>query len=260
MPANPKPCALTTEEMINLYNQGLGTYEIAVLANRNQSTIIRRLQTTDVKIRPAHAPRFYELDHAFFDVIDTEDKAYILGFFMADGCVVHHGPRRRLQFHLQLGDASHLEKMAMAMKMMNPVRCRRDYAELCWNSPQQVDALAHFGIIPRKSLSGLRYPHSLRTSLHRHFIRGLVDGDGSVHQDKFGLCGSSLELLTDVRTTILAHVPMAKPFARALQIKDNPPFYRWYGYHKHSVALHWLYDGANIALERKLSVVKEHWS
>jgi hypothetical protein len=260
VPANPKPCRLTTEQMIHLYSLGLGTHAIADLADRNQSTVLRRLQGAGVQMRPAHAPRLYQLDHAFFDVIDTEAKAYILGFFMADGCVIQHGVRKRLQFHLQLQDAPHLKKMARAMSMTHRIHVRPAYAELAWNSPGQFDALARFGIVPNKSLSGLRYPRTLREDLHRHFIRGLIDGDGSVYQDKFGLCGSSLELLADARDVLQGSVPRLKRLGQVCQPKDDPPFYRWHGYRWHAPALRWLYDGATIALERKLSVVKEHWS
>lgn len=260
MPANPEPCNLTTKEMVNLYNQGLGTYKIAALANRNQSTIVRRLNDVGIKMRPAHSPRLYDLDHSFFDEIDTPEKAYILGFFMADGCVIQWGPRKRLQFHLQSRDVDLLRKMAAAMKMTNPIHYREKYVELVWNSPQQFDALARFGIVPNKTFTGLEYPHSLQDSLHRHFIRGLIDGDGWVCRDKFGLCGSSLVLLTTVRQVILDHVPLVRPLGRICLTKKDPNFYRWLGYPPQATVLHWLYDGASIALERKLSVVKEHWS
>ena len=42
----------------------------------------------------------YSCDYHYFDEIDTPDKAYWLGFLMADGCVMH---QRRLR-HLKTMD------------------------------------------------------------------------------------------------------------------------------------------------------------
>ena len=70
--------------VINLVNEGKTVSEIAKLLNKNMSSVssvVKRFNLTPKKA--------YEntIKDDFFDVIDTEEKAYLLGFFIADGCI-----------------------------------------------------------------------------------------------------------------------------------------------------------------------------
>ena len=51
--------------------------------------------------------RKYALNETFFEVINSEEKAYWLGFIAADGCVY----RRTLSINLNIKDKEHLEKL-----------------------------------------------------------------------------------------------------------------------------------------------------
>jgi len=245
--------------MVSLYHDGLSTEAIGVLADRDQSVVFRQLKKVGVEMRPAHGPAIYSVNHTFFDEIDTPEKAYVLGFFITDGCVVDHAGKQRLQFHLKLSDAAHLELIAAAMCLTAPVRLRPKYAELVWYSRPQVEALARLGVMPRKSFT-VGYP-ALRPDLHRDFIRGLFDGDGCIRPERFWLCGSSLHLLSTARQIVLDSVPLERTLPPiGSQERLHQPIYRWSGCKIQAPVLRWLYKDAYIALERKLSVVKEHWS
>ena len=50
--------------------------------------------------------RKYNFDENFFDKIDTEEKAYWLGFIYADGAIF----KRTLSIRLSTKDIHHLEK------------------------------------------------------------------------------------------------------------------------------------------------------
>lgn len=132
----------------------------------------------------------YRLDDAYFDVIDTEAKAYWLGFIAADGCV-QAGPagtagwqRHELSVKLKASDAGHLEKLKADLAAENPVRFDPQVtsgypaAGISFNSRQLVESLIGLGVTPRKSLT--LTPWDGPGHLMRHYWRGVFDGDGTI--------------------------------------------------------------------------------
>lgn len=132
----------------------------------------------------------YRLDDAFFDVIDTEAKAYWLGFITADGCV-QAGPigtagwqRHELAVKLKASDAGHLEKLKADLAAENPVyhvpqrTSGMPAAQLSLSSRHLVESLIRLGVTPRKSLT--LTPWDGPAHLMRHYWRGVFDGDGTI--------------------------------------------------------------------------------
>ena len=67
----------------------------------------------------------YSVNESFFDIIDTEEKAYWLGFIMADGCICtsnSSSPNNRLSIILNQKDKDHLIKFKKAIDSKAPVR------------------------------------------------------------------------------------------------------------------------------------------
>lgn len=141
-----------------------------------------------------------------FDSIDTEEKAYWLGFIYADGTISSsplrkdEGAKVQYQFELSLSskDYTHLLKFADFLNYdrkkvyCDDVRCRLSvYSKHLWN------VLNCNGCTPQKSLT-LKFPRKEifdNIFLIRHFIRGYFDGDGSIicnnNTIKFHLLGTS---------------------------------------------------------------------
>ena len=118
------------------------------------------------------------LNHNFFHDIDSEPKAYWLGFLMADGCV-HDTMKKgclQLSVHLASKDLGHLEKLRMALGIVKPVYVWHNSIRLAASSDHLCNDLIRHGCTPRKSLT-LRFPSIIPTMLP-HFIRGYFDGDG----------------------------------------------------------------------------------
>lgn len=132
-------------------------------------------------LRPLNPARKYVIDHHFFDVIDTEEKAYWLGFITADGCVAKG---HLLTINLKAADAGHLEKLAVALSSDYPVRPSSSGKPCAgvvrWhaNSIPLVHALGALGVTPRKSATAV--PWDGPSDLMRHYWRGMVDGDGGM--------------------------------------------------------------------------------
>lgn len=153
-----------------------------------------------------------KFDETLFDVIDTEEKAYWLGFIFADGTIAEHteGKKPRYQFELCTAekDIEHLQKFNSFMKYegnnikIGQVKLNGNiYTRARWiiNNRHLWETLYSKGCIPNKSLV-LKFP-DIPQELKRHFIRGYFDGDGSVgiYNGKLSMsCLGTLDMLDNI--------------------------------------------------------------
>lgn len=72
------------KDVIDLYKSNKSIKEIAKLFNSSQETISKVLKENNIEVYRRNKINF---DEHIFDVIDTEEKAYWLGFIFADGYI-----------------------------------------------------------------------------------------------------------------------------------------------------------------------------
>lgn len=125
----------------------------------------------------------HSLDTGFFNRVDSEKKAYWLGFIVADGTVSTNG-RWRLKVGLAARDTLHLESLrkdlSSTAKISLEERKLGTAAEFSVYSKDLVESLNKYGVVPNKS-AGMRLDlQNIPDELQRHFWRGVVDGDGSL--------------------------------------------------------------------------------
>jgi len=134
-------------------------------------------------------PEKYIFNKRYFKIIDSEEKAYWLGFIYADGYV---SGKYELAIQLKKVDLLHLEKFRDCLGSNYPVTSfskftfgkYHDISQIRIYSKIIVDDLLNHGIKNNKSLT-IKFPYSsLSKDLIRHFIRGFFDGDGSIYCDK----------------------------------------------------------------------------
>ena len=114
-----------------------------------------------------------------FEIIDTEEKAYWLGFLYADGSV--SSTDNRIELGLAEKDLNHIEKFKEFIGIPNKISYRpqtKSYRYSFKSIPCKEDLIKH-GCVPKKSLI-LKFPTEEQVPEHliRHFIRGYFDGDG----------------------------------------------------------------------------------
>lgn len=136
---------------------------------------------------------YKSINHSFFKHIDTEEKAYILGFYIADGCVVIDKKTNAHNFSITISllDLEILEKI----KMCICPNIRINYTEerinnfgiktntmcrLSFNSNELVNDLNNYGLGERKTYLKKTITNIVPESLMFHFIRGYFDGDGCI--------------------------------------------------------------------------------
>lgn len=137
-------------------------------------------------------PRRIALNENYFDVIDTPEKAYWLGFLVTDGSVYSN------DINIRLGeeDTEHLHKFVSALGSGYPVEHKvnnfgRSYAEVEIHCLHMVRALARHGVMRGKPNN---QPWDGPAELLPHYWRGAVDGDGwlSLNPVIVGYCGSAI--------------------------------------------------------------------
>jgi hypothetical protein len=117
----------------------------------------------------------YHWDESYFELIDTEQKAYWLGFIAADGCV----DRKELRLHLSERDVEHMKEFKSAILSTHPIHYTANKSvTFIIGNKKIVKDLNSVGIAHRKTFT-LEYP-SISKRLNRHFIRGVFDGDGCI--------------------------------------------------------------------------------
>ena len=128
----------------------------------------------------------YHFEYSFFNVIDTEEKAYWLGFLYADGYVSKYG----VELALSAQDRDHLVKFADAIKADNSLiklKANTNSYRIQVHSKEMVEALQDHGCYKAKSLT-LQFPteEQVPITLIHHFMRGYFDGDGTIYHNSYG--------------------------------------------------------------------------
>lgn len=132
----------------------------------------------------------YKVNHGYFEKIDEEYRAYILGFIYADGSVGQPLGNRQLKLTIaiQLEDGYILKKLAneaggrdvyISHSPSSVIKNWKKKAVLDISSNQIGNSLINYGCKINKSRVGMEFPN-LDNHLIPHFIRGFLDGDGSI--------------------------------------------------------------------------------
>jgi hypothetical protein len=201
----------------------------------------------------------HKFDRRFFETIDSETKAYWLGFFYADGYVYKSG--KQISITLQASDADHLQKFANIFdaklypysyvdKRTNneysTVRCVVSSVAICKD-------LAVKGIHNGKTKNGTdSVINSVPDSLFHHFVRGFFDGDGCICRNHLGeysftLVGTKVFLET-LRNLLIEKVDLSEV---SVLPRRSIWSLAWAGNYQLQKFKNWLYRDSCVYLERK---------
>jgi hypothetical protein len=134
--------------------------------------------------------RKHTFNQEYFENIDTEGKAYWLGFLYADGYIGKNN--NEVTLALSSKDRKHIEKFSNSIDSTYTIRDKfvksgkfigKNYSVLSVFSSKTKSDLIDKGCFNCKSLI-LKFPTKVPDELVHHFIRGYFDGDGSVFISK----------------------------------------------------------------------------
>lgn len=172
---------LSTKDILNiaaLYLTGYTSTYIAQKYGMSGVYIRYLLKKNKIQIRSQRKDYFNE---NYFENINSEEKAYWLGFLYADGNVYNNS----IRIELIARDKDHLEKFLTCVNSSSKLYYRKskDSFKISLFSPKMAQDLAKLGCLPNKSRI-IKVPN-LPESLLNHFFRGFFDGDGWITKRNF---------------------------------------------------------------------------
>ena len=275
-----KPCRHSVEKLTELYNSGMTCRQTAKhLGDINHRTVAYHINNAVLDGRAAKrslsesliigAFRKYKMNNNFFKVIDTEQKAYVLGFFYADG-YNNQNDGAKIEINLAAIDEEILHKISACLECNVPLLrieaykkdgyTRQDKICIRFRNRVMSDDLAALGAHQAKSLDCV-FPNLNQVPEHllNHFIRGYFDGDGWVTYNKkrndinIGFCGSHsfIETLNEILNN--------KFHSTVRTYKQDKISRVAYAGSNITKNIHeWMYEDATIFLERKMNSYTEY--
>lgn len=185
------------EDIAERYQKGDSVLSLSREFDISSQSIYSLLKTRGIK----REKRKYKHNEQYFDQIDTEEKAYWLGFFFADGTI----DRNTFGFHIGKMDEPHLHLFTKALASDHAITQTESGCRIRIHSPHILSSMLKYGLRSPKSLN-LVYPSFLSLDLQLDFIRGFFDGDGWVSgnakQSTVGFASCSKEFLTAIQSAL----------------------------------------------------------
>lgn len=248
---------LIKTKLESLIKNGLTAKEISESLNISKTTVHRYCKKLNIKIPNYH--NMLKFDNTVFDIIDTEEKAYWLGFLYADGNVGTNS--NIVSISLSRKDIEHLNKFNKFLKNTANVRKtitrtnNRDYetCNIAVCDKHLKEQLISLGCCPKKSLI-LKFPKREifeKENLIYDFIRGYVDGDGCLTFSRNGRLALNIVGTYEFLQGIVDIFPQQFTKVRKLKrLKTNVYTIGNCGTNADYVTKI-LYENANIYLQRK---------
>lgn len=259
-----------SEEYIANINNNPSLKQIASKNGIDYKSLSRHLKELGVEI--INHQNKVKFNENVFDFIDTEEKAYWLGFIYADGYISDNDfedydkkPRYGFELSLKLSDIDHINKFNTLLGftsdkiIQDSFRCR-----LCIVNKHLWHTLNNYGCTPRKSLT-LKFPDIKifkDESLIKHFIRGYFDGDGCLSYNNVEHTGIYVSVLgtESFLTELQKFLPVGNNFKLGYNNKKQSLITRtlsFSGKTGHTLST-FLYKDATIYLDRKYNKYLEY--
>jgi hypothetical protein len=214
--------------------------------------------------------RKYDLDETIFEKVDTEEKAYWLGFFTADGAITEN----KVRLTLKANDYSHLLKWKRFTKWGGKDYYHSDTNawEVYFRSTKIITDLSSFGVTPRKTFTVLFPYEKIAFHLIQHYVRGIFDADGCITKQirtvvkpsgrRYSYAGGEFSIEGNIK---FLRKLQKKIFVGLLNLPKTSLNFshkkisriRYGGIDQLAKIYHYLYDDSSIYLERKFIIFKD---
>ena len=175
---------ISDDKIVSLYKSGLTMKEITEKYDVCERTIQRKLRKANVR---KFTPIKHNIDESVFSIF-TPESCYWAGFLAADGSIKKNN--KTVYLKLKSDDEGHLRKFCKFLKRDENIyryesrlkgRNNVYYSSVVYFNSQKIvnDLFNNFNITQNKTFT-LRPPEKIPPILINHFIRGFMDGDGSV--------------------------------------------------------------------------------
>lgn len=161
-----------------------------------KNTLYNHLKENNLIKNKQEYQKNISFDKTFFDNIDSEEKAYWLGFIMADGWTrLSNGKPSQTGIEIQKKDIEILHNFKKSIKSNHNIKERTRIqesgyvSELCYiviSCQYMTKKLVECGVIPNKTYYGFINESIFNNNekLIFHYLRGYIDGDGFISPKK----------------------------------------------------------------------------
>lgn len=166
------------EKYWKLVEEGIESIRsVSIKEGVTHKVIDRIFKMCGYKAKNSRGGEKFTLNKDYFKSIDSEEKAYWLGYLWADGCTSKYS----IIMELQISDKDHLELFLKEIYgEHHPVLKEKDGCVIAnISSMEMVDDLKSLGYEIKDKRINLPI---INNDLYRHFIRGYYDGDGDFHK------------------------------------------------------------------------------
>jgi hypothetical protein len=172
------------EQIISLYINGKNCREIGEVFNLTLHQIYAFLRKNKIKIRPRHNVNKYKIDDNYFENIDTDEKAYWLGWLMGDGNLSEK--TNTIRISLKESDIYVLERFKKALRFegkiyihkqsKNSFSPNKKACTIAFSNRKIYFDLRQLGMKPKQSLTAI-FPR-INEKFIFPFLRGHLEADG----------------------------------------------------------------------------------
>jgi hypothetical protein len=259
------------QKVINDYKNGKSLRQIEKDYNVTRQSVAKFLEQKGIKTTKGNHYRKYTHNYDFFENIDTEEKAYWLGFMFADGYIIDYSNKYgedKFGITLHGDDIKTLEDFKKAINSTNPITDvssnGRFLMRIVMSSQKTVDDLISHGCFKQKSLI-LKPPIGVPENLIHHFIRGFFDGDGSIFWNKTAFERHSTWNTPSYNINITSTKEMIEWIIDIIgfgtlckeQRREKTWYYKQSGNKKVRAFCDYIYKDATIYMERKYKLYQD---
>ena len=252
---------LNEKEVIGKYEELKSIHKVADYFEVSITPIKRIIKDNGVKL----TNRRYKVNHDYFNVIDTQEKAYWLGFLYADGYIRERKSGNSLELKLSVKDYEHLLLFRECIESNHLIK--ESQSKVNYGGGISISNMVHLAMYSSKLVNSIRKQgiHSRKTftierpniekGMMPHFIRGYFDGDGSFsfNPEKYSIKTQIVSASEDFKKFIINElednnikINLYSDIKLQIQNKlDNKKFYDY------------IYNNAKIYLKRKKEKYEE---
>lgn len=258
-------CNNQEEFLVNIYNKGYSCAEIGEIYNIPPTTINGIIK----KYQPMRSlSETKGINENYFDTIDSNIKAYILGLIYADGCIAVHD-RQSNQYELCIDQKS--DEEVLMNNILNQFKTNgnlirfsdRDIIRVAVCSDKICNDLIKYGITPQKGLT-ITFDRILNNVPHQYVkevIRGIFEGDGHIdihgennNDARFDIAGT-INTCEAIQNILIKELGLSK--TKIQHISNNCYKLTYGGKPQVTKIVEWLYSDSNLVFthSKKMSVI-----
>jgi hypothetical protein len=219
---------LSEEQIRKCYEENLQGKDLSDLAKENGVSWHSMYQYFKKRNLPykkgLHSKTKYQKlsNHNYFSLINSHEKAYLLGILYADGWI--RKEKNEIGLSLKCSDIKIIEYLKQSIGSENKLSIQKNQVHFSFSSKKIVDDLLNLGLKRSKTYKQLSLPNIEKEYLNS-FVLGFLDGDGWISVSKLnvqiGICSCLDNILEEIKIYLLENNINSKIYCDKRSLKNE---------------------------------------